>query len=341
MVFGYASNLGRRKLDMTTALVLAALVPAAYSFGPSTSVDYKVEVAFDGFLPILGGNEGKAEVKMDVLVKGLEGAGSNLRASNEMTSFEIAFNGAKLPLTLDNAVEYFPKTTVEVTPLGKIVKNDAPDKQLPVKLPGLDVKRFPDITYLPMELPSGGVEVGKEWTFSKSFGGADLVYDCTVRTLDGEMVTIGVKVKQEYEVWENDALEIVTDEAEAAARVKTVMNGKGTIVFDLEDGVVNSVLMENKSVSKGETVDGKEKIDRKLDSTLKVKRVESEKVARVVKKAAEPKTLGDHAKLWWGNAVETTQKFWVKGKELMALFKLAMQFGVQSIPGLDRFGFGG
>lgn len=320
---------------MVTALVTTVLASAAYGFGPSTALDYKVDVVFDGFLPILGGNQGKAEVGMTVRVNGLAADGANLRASNEMTSFSLAFNGSSLPLTLDNAVEYFPKTTVSLTPQGKIVKNDAPNKSLPVKLPGLDVKRFPDITYLPIELPAGEVAVGDQWSFKKSFGGADLDYTCTLSKVDDDRMTVGVKVKQEYTVLENDALEIVKDRADAVAEVTTTMNGTGTVIFDSENGHVVSVVMNNKSVSKGENFVDKIKIDRKLDSNLTVKLISPDQKASAVvtKPVVKDESAMGQLKAFWGSAVNKGQELWTTGSQWLAMAKLGIQMAWGFLPG--------
>ena len=328
---------------MLTALATTVLVSAAYGLGPSTTLDYKVDVAFDGFLPILGGNEGKAEVGMTVRVQGMEKDGANLQASNEMTTFSIAFNGSKLPLTIDDAVEYFPKTTVLVTPTGKIVKNDAPNKSLPVKLPGLDVKRFPDITYLPIELPSGEVAVGDSWDFKKSFGGADLNYTCTLSKVDGDRLTVGVKVNQEYTVLENDALEVVQDRKDAVSEVTTTMNGTGKVVFDAKNGHVVSVVVNNKSVSKGENFLDKVAIDRKLDSTLRVSLIEPDARVASVRPVVKDDSPMGHLKALWGSAVSKGQQLWETGSQWVGLAKLALQAVWSFLPGdagkLFKFGW--
>ena len=39
-------------------------------------------------------------------------------------------------------------------------ESDAPNVKLPVRLPGLDVKRFPDITYVPIQFPDRELKTG-------------------------------------------------------------------------------------------------------------------------------------------------------------------------------------
>lgn len=331
---------------MLTTMVAAVVVSAAYGFQPSTVLDYKVDVVFDGFLPILGGNEGKAEVGMAVRVNGLAAEEGALRASNEMTAFTIKFNGASLPLTLENAVEYFPKTTVSLTPQGKITKSDAPNISLPVKLPGLDVKRFPDITYLPVELPVGGMVEGQPWTFTKSFGDADLVYTCQLEKVAGSLATIGVTVKQEYTVFENDFMEVVKERADAVAEVKTVMNGKGTVVFDTSGGFVRSVKMANASVSTGKTFEGGEAINRRLDSTLNVVLTGPGSVVSGgggSRPAVVDRSPMGQLRALWGSAVKTGQELWATGEGWLMFAQMGIRLALGILPGdLGRvFGFGG
>lgn len=330
---------------------VVALLSASYTFSAGSQLDYRVDVSFEGFLPVLGGNEGRADVGMDVKVLGLGADGENLKASNELTSFEISFNGSKLPLTLDNAIDYFPKTQVSLTPQGKIVKSDAPDRSLPVKLPGLDVKRFPDITYLPVEFSAKPVEVGEEWSFSKNFGGSDLVYKCQIQEVKGTLMTVAVKVRQEYTVLENDALEVVKNREDAVSEVTTVMTGTGTIVFDQGKGAVQSVRMKNQSVSTGENFVDKVKISRKLDSELKVdlkKPMTSESSAKpVARESTKSKaSSGNPLTDFFDSVVRKGQEIWTTSAQWLALAKLALQFSLGTVPGGSHIlkwipGFGG
>src|SRR5689334_2351846 len=127
-------------MPVTILLLAGLLTPVAYGFGSDTHLGYNVDVQFNGFLPVMGGNEGEVKIHMDVSVTGHPAVDGKLKATSEIQMFEVTFNGAKLPLGKDNVTEYFPKTNITLDPTGKIVSSDAPDKKLPVKLPGLDVK---------------------------------------------------------------------------------------------------------------------------------------------------------------------------------------------------------
>ena len=173
---------------MLTALLLAYQLPLA-------PMNYDLRVVFTGMIPILGGNEGEADVRLGVQVQGLGVKDNVAKATSELTSAKLIFNGGTLPLTLDNVKDFFPKTTVEFSPQGKILKSDAPDVDLPVRLPGLDVKRFPDITYLPVEFPNKELAIGDKWSFEKSFAGSPVTYECELTKLDEKTATISLKVE--------------------------------------------------------------------------------------------------------------------------------------------------
>lgn len=243
-------------------------MPQTYKFEPGRQLDYQLKASFEGYLPVLGGQEGRVDVTMQVAVKGLEPIGQSLRASSDITSFKIIFNGSPLPLTLESVKAYFPKTTVELSPLGKVLKSDAPDKQLPVRLPGLDVKRFPELTYLPLELPE--IELAPEvaWDFKRSFAGADVTYRCKVLSVAGDDVKIDLQFEQQYDTFENSAKEVVASAADAAASVSTKLKGSGQVVFDRKAGVVRTVDLKAVAESRVKDLATKEESDRKLTTGL-------------------------------------------------------------------------
>ncbi|MCC6686095.1 MAG: hypothetical protein IT205_03785 [Fimbriimonadaceae bacterium] len=215
------------------------IAPFALSYMLSTApVNYDLRVVFTGMIPILGGNDGTAEVQLGVQVQGLAPKDGQSRATSELTRAKIIFNGGALPLTLDNVKDYFPKTTVEYTPLGKITKSDAPDIELPVRLPGLDIKRFPDITYLPVEFPAEGPELGQSWKFEKSFAGSPVTYQCKLEKVDDATATVTLSVEQVYTVLEDAAMQVVHDKADAENEVTTTMKASGQAVFDRRGWVI-------------------------------------------------------------------------------------------------------
>ncbi|MBX3112943.1 MAG: hypothetical protein KF836_00100 [Fimbriimonadaceae bacterium] len=326
---------------MLTLVAASAMAMGVYQFDATTKLDYDVAVVFNGFLPLLGGNEGKAEVNMGVRVVGLSKEAGSLRASSELTAFDIKFNGAKLPLDIESAKGYFPKTTVSMTPGGKVLKSDAPNIMLPVRLPGLDVKRFPDITYLPIELDGNELKLGGKWEFSRIFGDSPMQYSCTVSEMKGDLATIAVTVKQEYEVLEDESLEVVKSEKDAVSRVKTVLNGSGTVVFDAAKGAARTVAMKNSSVSTVTSISDGSKTERKLDSTLNVKLKgiadPAVKPAANTTKPATPPTLIDQAGNLWNSAVKAGQNAWQTGAGYVSLARMAFGMFAAQIPGLQPF----
>lgn len=235
---------------MTPVVAALLLAPLQYSFEPGSVLSYGSKVEFEGFIPILGGNEGTVVVEMVVDVAGLKPTkDATVRASSEIKKFKVAFNGAVLPLDEASVQSYFPKTTISLAPNGKILESDAPNVSLPVRLPGLHVKRFPDITYVPIQFPEGVVVDGEPWKFARTFGESDIQYTCKVKERKGDAAIIDVAIRQEYELLEDAALEVVTDEKDAERRVKTVMTGSGIVLFDTKRGIVTKAEMVNDAVS--------------------------------------------------------------------------------------------
>jgi hypothetical protein len=218
-------------------------------------------------------------------------------------------------VTLDNVTQFFPKTTVSLSPTGKILSNDAPDRKLPVRLPGLDVKRFPDITYIPIEFPGEETALGATWSFERDFGGAPLVYDCTLLSLNEETAEIAVKVRQDFTVFENAALEVVTDRAEAVSEVKTTLTGEGKVTFDTARGLATSSQMTNEAVSDVRNLASGTTSQRKLKTVYRVALKSASGAAKVT--AVRPRG-------WQFN--------WETGRTFLAWIQMAVHFGLAALP---------
>lgn len=230
---------------MIAALALLALTPVTYSFPAGAAVRYDLGITFDGFVPILGGQEGKVVVTADVLAKGLAADSEGRpQVSSEITKFKLTFNDATIPLGLDKVEAYLPKTVASIAPEGLVLKSDAPNVKVPVRLPGLDVKRFPDMTYLPIQFPTGGVELGQVFSYKKSYGDSEATYEVTPTVVDDKQVKLGLKFSQHYETLEDDALNLVPDEKDAVRRVSSDVKGTGTATFDRRRKLVSELRLE-------------------------------------------------------------------------------------------------
>lgn len=290
--------------------VALALLMAQYKI-ESTPRIYETQMVFDGFLPLLGGNTGKTDVFLKVKTQGQTSKGDQ-KASLELTDFKLSFEGMELPLDISDAKEYFPNTVVTFTPAGKVTHSTAPDKELPIKLPGLDIKRFPDLTFLPVEFPSQAIEAGSEWDFTRSYGGSDVKYRCTVSKVDGSLITVNLTFSQEFTVFENEALEIVTKKEDAVSSVTTNMQGTGTILFDLKLGAATSTTLTSESISKVKDLAGKlPDKTRNLKSSVKIKLIEQKQVS-ASRQTSQPSL--------WERAVRTAGKYASKAKDSLAIF---------------------
>ena len=311
-------------METVSPFVLAlSLTPLVFSFQPETKLTYGVDVQFDGFLPLMGGNEGKVDIKMGVSVKGAEPDGSKLVAVSEITAFEVSFNGAKLPLDTSNVVEYFPKTTIKLASNGKILETDAPDKKLPIRLPGLDVKHFPDVTYVPIEFSDADLAVDDHWTFSRDFGGAPVVYQCTAQKVTGEVWTIKVDLKQVYQVLESPTYEVVEKPEDAVSDVTTTMTGVGTVEFDAAKGRVVTAKMSNTAVSDVKNIKSGVTVKRSLKTEYSIKLEASPRVARSTSAST------GH---WWNDTLAFGRNAVAFGKNAVAWLQTAAMFGLRVLP---------
>jgi len=252
--------------------MLALLIAAAYTFPANQTSNYELTVNFDGYVPVLGGIDGKVDVKLSMAVTGLEPKGEHpVRVSSDLTDAVIRLDGEELPFTVDNLKQFFPKNTISATSLGEIKENDAPNLSLPVKLPGLDVKRLPEISYMPVQFPADMAE-GKPFTYKKPFGESEVEYEMTP-TFDGTIVRFAVKMKQSYKFWEDESNNKVDAEADAKFQVATQVTGSGTIDFDTKIGQVKASKIVADATSVVTDLKTKKDTNRKLKTTVECKRL--------------------------------------------------------------------
>lgn len=264
---------------MISLLLLSTLI--RFGFSPSTKATYDVSVAFEGYLPIIGGREGRVDLEMSVLVEGQPAdADGAPQVASEIQTFKMSLNKALMPFTEKNVADFFPRTTISVSPFGTQLKTDAPDKVLPVRLPGLDVKRFPAITYLPIEFPAEGIEVGKPYHFKKAFGDADVDYEVTPTAISDDEVALKIHLSQSYVSFE-DAVHNPVKEDKATIRISTDVVGDGTATFDRRAGLIRDTNLVADATGKAVDVKTNESTDRHLKTTLTI-HLKSQLVIRFV-----------------------------------------------------------
>ena len=253
-----------------TTLALATTL--AYGLGPSQSVNYDVQIQYDGMIPILGGNEGKAEVRLGVRVLGLAPGKSERRASQELTRAEIFFNEGKLPLSFEAIQDFLPKTTLDFTSRGQVVATDAKSRDLPVRLPGLDERRIPDLVFLTLEFPEEAPEVGESWTFERKFGEGPLKTTCKLVALENDEARVEIQVEQTYSVLEDSAMQVVSEPLDAVNEVKTTFTATGEVRFDTRRGVLRMMRQAGKAVSEVRSKSTGETTRRELKTSVLVAR---------------------------------------------------------------------
>lgn len=254
---------------MLTLLCALAANRILYAFPPGQKITYSMTVSFDGYLPVLGGKNGSAEADLQVGVTGLQPDQSgNPQVRSEIEGLKMTLNGAVLPITAKNVQAFFPPTTIGITPEGRVLKTDAPDAKLGVQLPGLDAKRFPDVSYLPIEFPAEGIELGKPFQFKKRFGPTDMAYTVTPTRVDAVEIDLSVLSSQDYEGYEDSSHNPAPDSGEY--HLFTHVEGKGTVKFDMTRHQVSSAHLEATAKTH---VTGPPNSDRELRTVLDVRQI--------------------------------------------------------------------
>jgi len=255
---------------MLALLLLQTMFSATYQI-PEKPCVYDLDIKMNGFIPLFGLNDGASvELQVGMKVTGLPAEGDgNPRASADVSDLKVILNGSSLPFTRDNVAQYFPNT-VTFTPQGKVVKNNAPNIELPVHLPGLDMKRFPDITFLAVEFPAEGIVAGKSWTYSREFGDSTVAYTVTPTSVTSDTAKLDIALSQDYEEKEGDSFEVVKNPKDDVYDVKTHVQGVGKLEFDLKRGLVRKLHVDADAVGQVTKIDTKETSKRDLKTTLDV-----------------------------------------------------------------------
>ena len=242
-----------------------------YSFPSGSKAVYDFKIGMEGYIPLLGKTDNRVEVQAVIEVRGA-GAGTdgNLGVTSEFLEFQASLGGVPLPFRVNDVKTYFPKTTLSVTPHGKVVKSDAPLLEMPIRLPGLDSRRIPDVTFLPIEFPVEGVEVGKTWSFKRKFGDPDIEYAATTSSITDDLVKFEVKIVQKLSFLEDSGGYETKDEKAAATRVETTLAGSGKVEFDRKRGLSKLFTAETEAVSQVTEIKSGKTSERKVRSRLKV-----------------------------------------------------------------------
>lgn len=240
----------------------------AYAFVIGTSASFDVNVQFEGWIPIFGGREGKANVNMTVV--------ATAQKSDEVESYiskiEAEAFGVQLPLNSSNVDQFFPKATAVFDATGMVTKNSAPAIKMPAKLPGLDSQRLPEISFLPLVLPKAELKKGEVYTFSRSYGGQDFKYTVTLGEEAESGATFSLKLASKRDGFEDAYGNALETEKGAKKKAHSDLEGSGTARFNKAVGGFDKVEVETIEVTTTEPISGGKKTDKKLRTTLKIKR---------------------------------------------------------------------
>ena len=232
-------------IALLTAFHFINLKPnPSYNFPVGSETKFNVKVQFDGFVPLFGGKVGKVDVDLVVRAVGVESKKSDLQSvDSEITELKAVAFGSTLPLNQNNIGQFFPKAVAIIETNGQVKQNDAPQVVMPVKLPGLDSTRLPEISYVPLVLNSEAATAGKPFEFSRTFNGASMKYKVTPTVKNEITEAFDIEVSQETSGFE-DAYGNPVAEGAAKSKLKTVLTGKGTATFSLAKRMFDKVMVE-------------------------------------------------------------------------------------------------
>lgn len=239
--------------------VAALVLGHTYGFKENQVERFKVKIELEGWIPLFGGRQGTSVVDMvvEARVKGIAADGT-ISMESEVIEMNASAFGAKLPLNSNNIGQFFPKAVAEFSPIGKVIKNSAPEIKMPVQLPGLDSKRLPEISYLPIQMGEDKYE------FTRAFNGNPMNY---VVLADGKKFEFALAQKSSgFE----DAYGNPTEEADAKAKVTTILMGEGDAEFNPQNGFFDKVSVKTTATSDVLSLSGRPATKRTLVTKLTI-----------------------------------------------------------------------
>lgn len=243
-----------------------------YDFPVGSESKFNVKVQFDGFLPLFGGRVGKADVDMVVRATGVESKKSDLQSvDSEIIELKAVAFGSALPLNKNNIGQFFPRAIAVIETNGIVKQNDAPEVFMPVKLPGLDSRRLPEISYVPLVINRIAAGEGTPYEFTRTFNGSPMKYKVTPGKQDEAKEEFTIEVSQETSGFE-DTYGNPSDETGAKSKLKTVLTGKGTATFNFEKRMFDKVVVETTSDTEVTVIKTSKSSKRSLKTTLTIVR---------------------------------------------------------------------
>lgn len=243
-----------------------------YDFPVGSEVKFNVKIEFDGFIPLFGGKVGKTDVDMVVRALGAESKKSDLQTvDSEIIELKAVAFGSALPLNKNNIGQFFPRAKAIIETNGVVMENDAPDVSMPVKLPGLDSRRLPEISYVPLVINVNAVDARKPYEFTRSFNGAPMKYKVTPTIQNETTEAFVIEISQDSSGFE-DAYGNPATEATARSKFKTVLTGKGKATFNLAKKLFDKVVVETNGETEVTNTKTGKTSKRSLKTTLTILR---------------------------------------------------------------------
>ncbi|MEI7578249.1 MAG: hypothetical protein WCK51_15280 [Armatimonadota bacterium] len=250
-------------------------IALAYAFASGQSVSFDVNVQFEGWIPIFGGREGKANVSLTVVANPLSPSHVGLpvcEIESTISKIDAEAFGVQLPLNSTNVDQFFPKAIATFDLQGVVVKNTAPAIKMPAKLPGLDSQRLPEISFLPLVLPKTDIKEGESYLFSRTYSGQEFKYTVTLVKQNESGADLTIKLVSTRDGFEDAYGNTLETSKGAKKKSRSDLDGTGSAHFSKTLGSFDKVEVETTETTTTEPLAGGKQTVKKLKTTLKIKR---------------------------------------------------------------------
>lgn len=142
---------------------------------------------------------------------------------------------------------------------------------MPVKLPGLDSQRLPEISYVPVVLNLDAMSKGGSYEFERTFNHAPIRYKVTAATPGSVGIKLAIEVSQDTDGFE-DAYGNPAEESAAKSKLSTHLVGTGSAIWNIAKAKFDIVTVETNAETTVTVLKTGKKSTRNLKTTLKIVR---------------------------------------------------------------------
>lgn len=244
--------------------------PPMYRFNGVHELKIHSVLTFVGNIPIFGGQQGTAIADLGFKAEVTQIPGMKFNVWTTLTDFKLNFNKTDLPISLKDALKYFPKTLYVASTDGSYEQKGAIPPEPPVRLPGLSLGTVPVISFLPVRLSPLMTVAGTSFEYSQPVPGGQEQVKVNYGTQFGDRIALTFTHYIRTSGYEDAAEMVTSDPQNRVSQVVMEDHGLGSAIYSLKTGMITNVQCDDRAEYKVENLASHKKSKRHLTRHLSI-----------------------------------------------------------------------